>query len=445
MRKFDSAQSWRPIPTATLCIVNFSLTAFSQQIVPPPSFPVGPRPSNQTSETSNPGGQSPAQSATPHPEARPIPSPGTNDLNEENLLGAEYGPTHYCTLDRDPDNPDPIGETMKRPRESKEFLDLLKVLGSSSHSFQRNNLLPRRHFYNTAKEKTEFEATWSTTNGIISIKSVTIMSRFHDSGSLYSKRTISGTCDLVLKKCGHIEKHILHIKPTHVGKINRVRELQCIKYSLKEIEWDDLTGQERTLTDRSYQGAGFFAGNLVLMDISEAKITSVPSKEPLPDSQMNQGGESNPLSTKEVREKLQEEAERLIKDSEITNDQKTEKVIDLAASLAEISGRDPHDVIQDLRRNGWTSSEKEMYNHPSLVHAHYFLKGQGLAKEGVLGLAAGEAGMSLYNDLLKRGGSWLADPFGEIDNRPASNFDEDNRRWYRRGVQAGWNSEKGKP
>jgi hypothetical protein len=116
MRRFNSAQSWRLIPTATLCIVNFSITAFSQQIVPPPSFPVGPRPSNQTSETSNPGGQSPTQSATPHPEARPIPSPGTNDLNEENLLGAELGLGDRCPLDFDSDNPDIIGQRMKRGR-----------------------------------------------------------------------------------------------------------------------------------------------------------------------------------------------------------------------------------------------------------------------------------------------------------------------------------------
>jgi len=48
--------------------------------------------------------------------------------------------------------------------------------------------------------------------------------------------------------------------------------------------------------------------------------------------------------------------------------------------------------------------------------------------------------MSFYNDLLKLGGSWLADPWGEIDNRPASGYDGNNRRWYNQGVYVGWNN-----
>ena len=144
--------------------------------------------------------------------------------------------------------------------------------------------------------------------------------------------------------------------------------------------------------------------------------------------------------SKEFREQFQKEVEILLNDTSLSDNEKTKRIIRLAKTKGAQYGVDPHDVVQDLRRKGWTNADKDKYNSCSLVYAHYFLKGEGLGRQGALGVIAGELGMSFYNDLLKLGGSWLADPWGEIDNRPASGYDGNNRRWYNQGVYVGWNN-----
>jgi hypothetical protein len=139
---------------------------------------------------------------------------------------------------------------------------------------------------------------------------------------------------------------------------------------------------------------------------------------------------------------FQESVEAVFEDAGMNEFQKTTAIINEALRASENNPAAAHELVQDLRRQGWTSQDATKYNNPALVNSHYYFKGW------MPGAAIGSLAMDVYDDGIKQYlGTGAADAVAEFwsgrnDDRPSSGYSPSTREWFERGVadKAEWQS-----
>lgn len=186
---------------------------------------------------------------------------------------------------------------------------------------------------------------------------------------------------------------------------------------------------------------GFAQGKATELGTSAAAVPSAGGPKgtaPLNGVAQSASDAAAALAGTEAIAAFAKEVEAILRDPTLTDDQKTEKIIDAAETRASESGMDPHTLVQETRRHAWTSADERLYNSQPLVNAHYYFKGKVLPS----------ATMSIYDEYIKRyggvTGAKLAQNLLEgklkyfnpwTDPRPPSPYSPSTKEWFDKGAK----------